>query len=125
MRPAQNVVTWFEIPVTDLVRAQKFYESLLGIAMKRADMGQVKQLLFPRINDGAGIPGSLVMGAGYKPSLTGAIIFFTVDNIEASLKKVTEAGGKIVMPKLDIGKLGSIAHFEDSEGNRMGLWAKP
>jgi predicted enzyme related to lactoylglutathione lyase len=44
-----------------------------------------------------------------------------VDDINAALKKVEEKGGKILNPKNSIGEFGFVAHFEDSEGNRVAL----
>ena len=37
------------------------------------------------------------------------------------LKRVHASGGKTLMPKMGIGAYGFIAHFEDSEGNRVAL----
>ena len=43
-----DVPAWFEIPVTDIDRAQRFYEALLGVAMKRSRyMGHADQAVFP------------------------------------------------------------------------------
>ena len=42
-----NVLTWFEIPVTDIDRAKEFYETILDIEMvKRAD-GNDEAVFFP------------------------------------------------------------------------------
>jgi len=35
----KNVISWFEIPTTQLGQAQAFYESVLGLAMRREAMG--------------------------------------------------------------------------------------
>ena len=34
----RNAINWFEIPVSNLDRAQKFYETLLGTAIRRETM---------------------------------------------------------------------------------------
>ncbi len=34
----QNAISWFEIPATDIDRAQKFYETIFGITMIPMDM---------------------------------------------------------------------------------------
>ena len=42
-----NIITWFEIPVSDLDRAKVFYETILDIEMvKRAD-GNDESVFFP------------------------------------------------------------------------------
>ncbi len=35
----RNALTWFEIPVTDIDRAQRFYETLLARDLRREQMG--------------------------------------------------------------------------------------
>ena len=35
----RNAISWFEIPVLDLDRAQHFYETLLGHPLRREAMG--------------------------------------------------------------------------------------
>ena len=42
-----------------------------------------------------------------------------------TLEKINAGGGKTLMPRMDIGQHGFIAHFEDSEGNRVGLHESP
>ena len=45
---------------------------------------------------------------------------FTCPRSRPPLGKIGEAGGKTLMPRTSIGQHGFIAHFEDSEGNRVG-----
>ena len=48
--------------------------------------------------------------------------YINVDSIEAMLKIVVKNGGKVCLPKQEIGQgMGWIAAFEDTEGNLMGL----
>jgi predicted enzyme related to lactoylglutathione lyase len=123
MKATKNLVEWFEIPVTDLVRARKFYEALLNVEMKPEDMGPMKMVLFPMVKDGAGAAGALVKSEGYTPTLTGAVVYFTVESIDDTLLKAKALGGTVLLPKMGIGEYGFMAHFEDSEGNRIALWS--
>jgi predicted enzyme related to lactoylglutathione lyase len=116
-----NPVNWFEIPVTDLERAIKFYESVFGIKLSRNEMGPLKMAWFPRADDAMGATGSLVKADGYTPSYAGTLVYITVDDINGKLVKINARGGKTLLPKLAIGEYGYIAHFEDSEGNRVAL----
>jgi predicted enzyme related to lactoylglutathione lyase len=45
----------------------------------------------------------------------------SVESIEGSIEKVVRGGGKVITPKMAIGQYGVIRHFEDREGNRIGL----
>jgi predicted enzyme related to lactoylglutathione lyase len=49
------------------------------------------------------------------------MVYFSVDDIEGTLGKIGSKGGKTLVPKMGIGEHGFIAHFEDTEGNRLGL----
>jgi uncharacterized protein len=116
-----NPVNWFEIPVSDLDRAMKFYETVFGINMQTEEMGPVKMAFFPMLQNSPGFTGSLVKGDTYKPSHSGTLVYFSVDDIEGILSKINANKGKTLMSKMSIGKYGFIAHFEDIEGNRVAL----
>jgi predicted enzyme related to lactoylglutathione lyase len=116
-----NPVNWFEIPVTDLERAIKFYESALDVKLSRNDMGPLKMAWFPRTDDAMGATGSLVKADNYIPSHAGTLVYITVADINATLAKINAKGGKTLLPRMAIGEYGFIAHFEDSEGNRVAL----
>ncbi len=120
-----NPVNWFEIPVADMGRAKKFYESALGIEIAETEMGPNKMGWFPMEMDRAGAAGTLIQADGYKPSHEGSLVYLHVDKIDPTLKSIGSAGGKTLMPRTSIGEHGFIAHFEDSEGNRVALHESP
>ena len=119
-----NPVNWFEIPVNDLDKAAKFYGKVLGYELSPQDMGSWKMAWFPMKQGEAGSAGTLMKSEGYVPSKKGTIVYFTVQDIDKTLEKVKQNGGKILMPKKDIGEHGFIAHFEDCEGNRVAVHSK-
>lgn len=43
------------------------------------------------------------------------------EDVGNELGRVEHSGGKVLMPKTSIGENGFIAHFMDTEGNRIGL----
>ena len=116
-----NAVGWFEIPVTDLERAIKFYESVFGVKLSRNEMGPLKMAWFTWTEDAMGAAGSLVKADGYTPSHAGTLVYMTVDDIDKTLAKINATGGKTILPRTAIGEYGFIAHFQDSEGNRVAL----
>ncbi len=116
-----NPVNWFEIPVKDIERAQKFYEKVFGSELTPEEMGPYTMTFFPWTENAPGAAGSLIKGENYEPSNTGTVVYFSVDDIDETLRRVNANGGKILMPKKSIGEYGFIAHFEDTEGNRLAL----
>ena len=79
---------------------------------------------FPMKESATGSTGTLVKAESYNPSYAGTLVYFSVEDIDGTLKKVSENGGKILNPKMSIGEYGFVAHFEDSEGNRVALHSK-
>jgi predicted enzyme related to lactoylglutathione lyase len=121
-----NPVSWFEIPVKDITRAAAFYEQVFGYTLTRRDFGAVKMAFFPANRPNlSGVSGSLIEHERYTPSHEGALIYFSVGDIESTLAKVTARGGKVINPARSIGQFGFVAHFEDSEGNRVALHSSP
>jgi uncharacterized protein len=116
-----NAVCWFEIPVTDLQRAKAFYEYVFDVQLSLNEMSNMKMAMFPWLDNAPGTAGSLMQGENYEPCKKGTVVYFTVPNIDVLLTKISQRGGKTLLPKMSIGEYGWIAHFEDTEGNRVAL----
>lgn len=113
---------WFELPVNDMDRAKRFYESIFEIQMAdNLEMGTSVMSFFPFETDASGATGTLIKQESYIPSHEGAMVYFSVTEIDEVLPRVTSSGGKIINEKNSIGEHGFVAHFEDSEGNRVAL----
>lgn len=124
MVDTMNPVNWFEIPANNLERAVAFYEHVLDIKLTLHDMGPLRMAWFPGTEGATGATGSLVQAETYEPSHRGSMLYFSVPDIEAALKKVPQKGGKVLHGKKGIGEYGFVAHFEDSEGNRVALHSR-
>lgn len=116
-----NPVNWFEIPVEDMDRAKKFYEAAFSVELSLNQMGPAEMAWFPMVQEGSGAAGTLIKGESYSPSHAGTLVYLHVDDIEGTLTKIDELGGKTLQPKMSIGEYGFVAHFEDCEGNRVAL----
>ncbi|NBU26980.1 MAG: VOC family protein, partial [Caulobacteraceae bacterium] len=68
-----NPVCHFEIPVTDLDRAIRFYEGVFGYRLNRRTIDGYEMAFFPRSDDKPGASGALARGDVYVPSKTGPI----------------------------------------------------
>jgi predicted enzyme related to lactoylglutathione lyase len=116
-----NPVGWFEIPVTDMLRAQAFYEHVLNVKLQPVRFGPLEMAVFSPRQGMQGAGGALMRGEAYQPSQHGILIYFTTPDVDGTLERVEERGSKVVLPKMPIGPFGFVAVFEDSEGNRIGL----
>ncbi len=120
----KNAISWFEIPVTNYERAKQFYSTVMDSEIQDHHMPEqnVKYGMFAHDNSNDGVGGGLIEGEGQKPTNDGPTIYLNGgDNLEIPLGKVETAGGKIIMPKTNIGENGFMAQFIDTEGNRIAL----
>ena len=120
-----STISWFEIPTSDIERAQKFYESIFGMNMMNMDNAAVKMRIFPVKDMMEDITGAIVYNQDfYSPSeKAGTLVYLNSNpNVQHVLDKVVSAGGQILVPKRQISdEFGYMALIIDTEGNRIGL----
>jgi len=123
MDASVNILNWFEVSVSDIARAKKFYETIFSIQMEDMDMMGMKMATFPYDPMSGKLAGALVQSDMHKPSADGVKVYFNGNpDLDVALSKVEAAGGKIVMPKGQISEnIGYMAFFIDTEGNAVAL----
>lgn len=122
-----NAVGWFEIYVSDMERAVKFYETVMGVRLVEmidpTDSG-MKMMNFPQEGDYMakfGASGALVKMEGFGPGAGGTIVYFSVEDCAVESSRVEAAGGEVMQPKQSIGEYGAMSLCKDTEGNIFGL----
>ena len=116
----RHITNWFEIPVSDFERAINFYESMLGIKLKRESMGDIDYALFPA--DEPAVAGALIKADFQQPSEQGSLVYLNVEGMmDAVIERALAQGSKVFFPKTHLGEPGYIAHIGDSEGNKIAL----
>ncbi|MEM1446092.1 MAG: VOC family protein [Planctomycetota bacterium] len=125
---ARNPVGWFEIYVEDLDRAQRFYESVLGVSLtplptppQAEGMPALTMLAFPMDEAASGAAGALVRMEGVASGGNSVMVYFNCDDCETEAGRVVAAGGRLQQGKMPIGDYGFIALAFDTEGNMFGL----
>ena len=123
MDATTNALNWFEISVSDMARAKKFYEEVFSIDLYETEMMGMKMAFFPGDGMNGKVGGGLVEGPYHKPSADGAKIYLNANpDLDVALGKIEAAGGKVTMPKMKISdEVGYMASFIDSEGNGMAM----
>lgn len=126
--PKNNVLGWFEIPVMDMDRAVKFYETVFDFKLQREQMGELDMAWFPWNMEAYGSAGSLAYAPDfYKPTANGTLIYLTANSgdLNKEMSRVEKAGGKVVMEKKQISEEhGFMGVFIDSEGNRVAMHSR-
>jgi uncharacterized protein len=123
MDNSTNALNWFEISVSDLGRAQKFYETVFKISMEAMDMPGMQMRNFPGDAMNGKVGGALVKSDMHKPSATGSVIYLNANpDLSDAIGRVEKAGGKVIMPKTQISpEIGYMAFFSDTEGNTVAM----
>ncbi|MCJ7933060.1 MAG: hypothetical protein MUW56_05355 [Chryseobacterium sp.] len=65
---SSNPVVYFEIPVNDLERAEKFYTAVFNFSFEKELIDRYEMALFPFEEKNSGITGALAKGDVYTPS---------------------------------------------------------
>lgn len=117
---SQNTACWFEIPVSDLEAARKFYSAILQVELEiNNDMPPNPVVFFPSSSDQPGIGGHLYPGA---PSRDGNTIHFMAPpGLDALRERITAAGGSVESPDITI-PMGAFFYARDPDGNSIGLF---
>ena len=117
-----NLFSHVEIPVEDLDRAMRFYAAVFAVTFE--DVVEIhgnRMAFFPFEAGAEGASGALAQGEVYVPTQHGAIIYFGVKDIDATLARALALGSQLIFPKTPISEHGFVAEITDSEGNRIAL----
>jgi predicted enzyme related to lactoylglutathione lyase len=118
-----NVPAWFEIPTSDLDRAQQFYEHVLAVQLKREDFGGGMLAVFP-YGGKPNASGALIAMEDCRPSVQGSVVYLSVADLAPALERANGKGGDTIVPRTALPEgMGYFAQFRDCEGNRVGLWS--
>ena len=117
----RNPVGWFEIYVQDMVRAKRFYETVLGLTLERLEVDALEMWAFPMAMEAPGTGGSLVKAAGVPSGGNSTLVYFNCADCSVEAGRVVAAGGTLVRDKFSIGQYGFVALAQDPDGNMIGL----
>jgi predicted enzyme related to lactoylglutathione lyase len=123
-----NPVIHFEMPAEDRKRMSNFYTNVFGWQTQQmgAEMGNYV-LATTTESDENGRPKALgtINGGFYEktsdPTSHAPSVVIGVGDINESMKKVTDAGGKILGEPMEIPGVGTWVSFHDTEGNRVSM----
>lgn len=121
-----NPVVHFEMPAEDKKRVKMFYETAFGWQMQQLgpDMGDyLLATTSPVDKDNMHINKGAINGGFYQKGENGTVphLVVSVDDLEAHMKIVIDAGGKVIGKPMDIPGIGKFVMCTDTEGNRLGM----
>ena len=110
-----------ELITTDLTSAKEFYSELLGWTFTETKTIYGNPYLV--VHREGTIVGGMMLKDGNVPD---DVIpcwdpYITVDDIEASAKRVEKLGGEVILPPTDIPKVGRFCVIKDPQGISLNL----
>jgi len=122
-----NPVIHFEMPAEDRKRMAEFYTKVFGWKTQQLgeDMGNYVLATTTESNEKGPIKPGAINGGFFpksndQPAQYPSVVI-QVDDIRKQMKKVEEAGGKVLGEPMDIPGVGSYVSFIDTEGNRVSM----
>lgn len=120
-------VVHFEMPYDDRARMAKFYQSAFGWQMQMLgdDMGHYVVATTTETGEsGPKRPGTI--NGGFYPRKADwpaqyPSVVIAVQDIRDAMKKVADAGGKVLGDPMEIPGVGQYVSFTDPEGNRVSM----
>lgn len=113
-----NRVVHFEIPCDNPEKTMKFFQDVFHWNFQQ--FGNEEYWIVITGDDKLpGINGGLMKKKDPMQPIANSI---DVSNIDEYIKKVQQAGGNIVVPKMAIPTVGWLAYFKDPDGNIHGLY---
>jgi predicted enzyme related to lactoylglutathione lyase len=111
-----NPLCHFEFMTDDPQKCKAFYKAVFDWEFDDSSMPG-----YTLIKTGSEPGGGLMKRPEQAPQAC-YTTYFMVDDIDATLKKVTAAGGTTIVPKTPIPNVGQFAMFADPEGITLGLF---
>ena len=109
-------IVHIEFSTKDREESGKFYADLFGWGIQ-----QMPEMDYAMFETDDGVGGGLNPVKDDYPAGT-VMVYVGTDDIEATLSKVEELGGKTLVPKSEIPGMGWFAMFSDPTGNTIGLF---
>jgi len=124
----RNPVVHFEMPYEDHERLSKFYTNAFGWEMKNTgpEMGDYVTASTSETDENRMVKTPGTINGGFFPKKPDwparyPSVVISVDNIKIAIKKVSDAGGRVLGDPIEIPGIGQYVSFTDTEGNRASI----
>jgi predicted enzyme related to lactoylglutathione lyase len=120
-------VVHFEMPYENAERLVKFYTQAFGWQMQKygKEMGDYVTAATTETDENNMIKRPGAINGGFFPqnpdSARYPSVVIAVDNIRDAMKRVADAGGKVLGEPVEIPGIGQYVSFNDTEGNQASL----
>jgi uncharacterized protein len=112
-------ISWKELMTRDEAGSAKFYGSLFGWVREDMKVGSSTYSIFKVGGDS--VAGMAALSPKSEGTPVGWTNYVTVKDLEASIAKARELGGKVCKEITSL-QIGRFAIIQDPEGSAIGLW---
>src|SRR5262245_18064075 len=120
---APGTFCWPELSTTNQAGAEKFYSELFGWTLSKTPMGPDSHYTIFQKGENAVAAATTQdpnqSKAGVPPNW---LSYVSTANVDASVKKAEELGGKVVAGPFDVMEHGRMAVLVDPQGAAFALW---
>ena len=123
-----NPVVHFEMPYENPDRVLKFYAQVFGWQMQKLgkDMGDYVTAGTTESDENGMVKRPGAINGGFFPKKPDwpaqyPSVVIAVDDIKEAIRKVSDAGGKVLGEPMEIPGIGQYVSFTDTEGNRVSI----
>lgn len=110
---------WNELGTNDPEKAKEFYSKVFGWTTEPFPGSPIEYTIIQ--NEGTGIGGVYKITPEMGPIPPHWLVYFSVDDCDASVKKATDLGGKVMKPAEDIPGVGRFAILFDPQGAAFAI----
>ena len=114
-------IVWTDLTVPKAEEVRDFYRQVVGWKSDPVDMGGYQDFNMTASESGSTIAG-ICHARGSNAELPSQwLIYISVEDLDQSVKKCTEMGGKILGKVRDMGSYGRLCVIQDPSGAVAGL----
>lgn len=112
-------IIWRDLLTNDPAASQRFYGELFGWTFENLDANSAYTLIR---HNGRMIGGMIdTVALNNRDDISQWVVLMSVEDVDASIARVTAAGGEVVTPVTDLQNRGELAVFRDAEGALLGM----
>lgn len=110
-----NPICHWELMVSNVEKTKTFYRSVFDWTFDERSFPGYTMIATGKE------PGGGLMAKPASAPMAALNVYFQVDDLQRTLAKVVESGGRVIVPKTEIPGIGWFAMFQDPENIAVGL----
>jgi predicted enzyme related to lactoylglutathione lyase len=121
-KPTPGTLAWADLTVPDAEKIRDFYAGVVGWAPRAVDMGEYDDFNMVPPATGEPVAGVCHARGGNADVPPVWMVYFVVEDLEVSLKSVTDGGGEVLVGPKSMGPGSGYAVIKDPAGAVCALY---